>query len=257
MRRRRWSSPPPDRRRARTRRRCGPPAASAGISPARTSDDLPHPDGPVTTSSGVLSSRSMQCGDLAVTAEEHLRVGDVIGHQPLVRAMLRHRRRGRAQRATSRPGPGSPAPTPTSSAPGSMPSCSTSVWRACLRARRASAWRPQRYNAVARIAQRCSRNGCSATRASATATTSRCSPAASRASSRLSSADSRSSSRRAASIRPGDHPSNTSNGAPRHNSNARPNATAARSHSPSAAEGTAAGDQLLEPVGVQFARRQR
>ena len=135
-------------------------------------------------------------------------------------------------RPANRPGAGSPPPTSTSSGPGSIPNCSTSMRRARASVRNASACRPQRYCANARIAQRRSRNGSAATSASAAAATSRCSPAASWASANSSSTLRRNSSSRAASLHPGSQPSRSSNGRPRHNPNALTNAAAARSGSP-------------------------
>ena len=135
------------------------------------------------------------------------------------------------------PGPAGGWPPRAPPAPGRArcPSSSASVRRASCSERRASPWRPQRHWASARMAHRCSRNGSSATRTSASATTARCSPAASRASSSSSSAVRRSSCRRTASPRPGAHPSSSANGAPRQSSSARSKLAAACSGSPVAA----------------------
>ena len=99
--------------------------------------------------------------------------------------------------------------------PGSTPSRSASVLRASVNDRSASPCLPQRYRASARIAHRRSRSGSSATRASASMATSRCSPAPSLASSRSSSAVRRSSSRRATSLRAGGRSARSTQGSPR------------------------------------------
>ena len=120
----------------------------------------------------------------------------------------------------------------TSSGPGSMPSCSTSRRRAPCSERNASACRPQRYCARARMAHRRSRSGFSATSASARAATMRWSPLMRCASSRSSSSDRRSSSSRVRSPMAGGQPSRSSKGVPRQVAAARSKVAAARSGSP-------------------------
>ena len=214
-----------------------PARASAGTKPARAIEDLPQPDGPVTTSNGLARSRSTHSATSSARPKKASASSTSYGASPLY-GQCSAIAGGSDVVASSSSWSRMARSRATISVPGSMPSSSTSVWRARRSERSASACRPQRYWAMANVAQRCSRSGSSATRTSAIATTSRCSPDASRASSRRSSVDRRSSSRRAASMRPGNQLSRTSNGGPRQRSRARLNTTAARSNSPVATNDT-------------------
>ncbi len=119
-----------------------PRRCSAGTSPARTSDDLPHPDGPATTSSGLAAQPLQAGGDLGVAAEEAVDVADVVGRQALVRALLAIAGGSALPGQRRGPGAGSPPPAPPARGPGRCPSCSTSVRRARLQ-------RPQRVGLAA------------------------------------------------------------------------------------------------------------
>ena len=136
-----------------------PAARRAGTSPAWTSEDLPDPDGPVTTSSGRLPQPGQARCDVGVAPEEGVAVAVAVRRESLPRAgrighpcLVVGRQAGvlgqdaglqRDQlRAGSRPSPDR-APDGAS---GSRP--------------RASACRPPRYCASASSAHRRSRNGC-------------------------------------------------------------------------------------------------
>ena len=73
-----------------------PAADSPGTRPARTSDDLPQPDGPATTRTDVPLQAAEARRDLAVPAEERLGVTHVVRQESLVRAVSRTRQRSRA-----------------------------------------------------------------------------------------------------------------------------------------------------------------
>ena len=130
--------------------------------PARASDDLPCPDAPVRIRTPPLIEPRQALLDLVATSEEAILVAHVVGRQTQVRTLVlttggvaRPSSCGSCVRiACSRS---------TSSRPGSIPNSSTSVRRARCRVRSASAWRPHRYWAVARIAHRCSRRGAAST----------------------------------------------------------------------------------------------
>ena len=120
------------------RRRCpaARPIASAGSRPARTTDDLPAPLDPDTTSSRWSTRAVTRVRDQPVAAAEHRGVVELVAGQPLVGApgdgRPRRRRLGAARRRRGRgrargPGPGSPARARAAAAPGSTPSSSSST----------------------------------------------------------------------------------------------------------------------------------
>ena len=63
-----------------------PSRRSVAATPARTSEDLPQPEGPTTVSEPVRRRRSRQTSRSGVAAEERLGVVDVVRPQALVRA---------------------------------------------------------------------------------------------------------------------------------------------------------------------------
>ena len=106
-----------------------PSRARAAAIPARTSDDLPQPDGPTTASNETAPSRSRQASTSRLPAEE--RLGVVRRRRPAARG--RGRRgwaRGVRRPCSEGPGAGSPARAPTRSGPGSRPRSRTRVARA-------------------------------------------------------------------------------------------------------------------------------
>ena len=179
-------------------------------------EDLPLPEGPVSTSNGCRSSRARRLGDL--------------GRAPEERVLVPRRRRttgpsrGTLRWATSRSR--SPAregswdridrSSTTRSEPGSSPSSLPSIRRAVRIEASASACRPPLYWASARISHRRSLNGSSPAATVAPAATLRWSPVSRRAWSRSSTTASRSSFSRMASSRPASHSSSSANGRPCH-----------------------------------------
>ena len=94
-----------------------PSRASAAATPARTSEDLPHPDGPTTARTPTSSSRRRHTDTSASRPKNASGIADVVRHQPEVGtrprlAWVRHRRRrgrgpvagspSRARRAAAR-----------------------------------------------------------------------------------------------------------------------------------------------------------
>ncbi len=72
-----------DQHLVRTPRRCAPVLRSAGTTPARTSDDLPQPDGPVTTSNGFSASRSRHVATSSVRPKNVSESSTSYGARPL------------------------------------------------------------------------------------------------------------------------------------------------------------------------------
>ena len=150
-------APRADRRRARAARRGGgararrraPPLSprpgaraprrspSAGSRPARSSDDLPLPDGPTIASNGASCEAGDKLFDEPLAAEEELRVGGLERRQALVRADLAERaRRARAGRRRRGVSAGScdedrSLELPAARRPGSRPSSSFRRFLVC------------------------------------------------------------------------------------------------------------------------------
>ena len=78
------------------------PSASAGSSPARSTEDLPLPDGPTTPEQRRADQPRDQLGDQPLAAEEVRRVRDVERRQPLERARAPAPPRRRPRRAPAR-----------------------------------------------------------------------------------------------------------------------------------------------------------
>ena len=80
------------------------PAASAGSSPARTSEDLPQPDAPTTVSTPATGEPGDELGDQSLTPEEVVGVAGLEGRQSLVRVAAHSGQGPRRRRCPSRGG---------------------------------------------------------------------------------------------------------------------------------------------------------
>ena len=232
---------------------CGTqPRSSSGTNPARTTEDLPTPDGPETTTSLVARSRSVSARTAALRP----------WNRPASAGSYTARPRYGQTVTTGRVGPGTPAATPStgpgsgssrssawirtacsmraSAGPGSTPRSFTRRTRARRAAASASACRSLRYSAsISRIHQP-SRSGSAAIRASSSATSSRCRPRSRSTSTRASRIEACRSARRRRS--PSAQPAvrQSSNGSPRQYARAASNWRRAETRSPSARAARAA-----------------